>query len=231
MAHPWSSSTTTLLGLAATLTLGCPGDDSSAEAGSSNADDSTTSEPSTGGSTSGTMSGSASSVGTAEESGSESGSTGPGGPPCGEVTCSAAEYCDWSLDACGSEPSEPSDQGTCMPRPEGCDAVYQPVCGCDGQVHGNECEAQSAGVDVDAQGECEAPKGYFGCGHRFCSVGAEYCQVSVSDVGGIPDGYSCRSPAEPCEPLACECLSNEPCFEFSCEEASDGGVEIVCPGG
>lgn len=44
--------------------------------------------------------------------------------------------------------------GTCAVRPRFCTAVYRPVCGCDGQTHGNACSAAAAGVGVDHTGAC-----------------------------------------------------------------------------
>jgi hypothetical protein len=45
--------------------------------------------------------------------------------------------------------------GACVRRPLACGDVYMPVCGCDGQTHGNQCYAAAAGVSVFADGECE----------------------------------------------------------------------------
>jgi hypothetical protein len=42
----------------------------------------------------------------------------------------------------------------CLPRPEACILIYDPVCGCDGQTHGNACQAHAAGTDVAYDGEC-----------------------------------------------------------------------------
>jgi hypothetical protein len=138
-------------------------------------------------------------------------------PDCGDGL-----WCDWGVNSCGGE----SDQGT------GCDAVYQPVCGCDGNVYGNECEAHSAGVDVSQLNECTPPKGAFPCGQTFCDLATDYCQVAGSDIGGEPNGYGCVPlPAACGDTPACDCLAAEPCFDFGCGTSPEGGLSITCPGG
>ncbi len=67
------------------------------------------------------------------------------------VQCPEGEYCRFQRGACCCDV-----QGVCEPNPEGCLAVFDPVCGCDGVTYGNECEAARAGVTVDRDGPCES---------------------------------------------------------------------------
>ena len=46
-------------------------------------------------------------------------------------------------------------QGVCVPKPEACIELFDPVCGCDGETYSNSCFAEMAGVSVDHVGSCE----------------------------------------------------------------------------
>jgi len=77
------------------------------------------------------------------------------GDTCGTIaglTCGADEWCDYHGGGCGFA----DGGGVCRPRPSACADIWAPVCGCDGNPYGNECEAQGAGVDVQYVGECES---------------------------------------------------------------------------
>ena len=151
-----------------------------------------------------------------------------GASSCGNDVCGDDEYCDWEMNLCGLRDWE---GGACRARPEGCDANYDPVCGCDAEVYSNECVANSAGVDVSDAGGCQAPAGYFACGTGFCILGASYCLWSVSDVVGQPNAWSCQPLPDGCPGEGdCNCVANEPCGSL-CEMTEDGGVLVTCPGG
>jgi hypothetical protein len=64
-----------------------------------------------------------------------------------DAMCAEEQYCE--LAGCGAK------SGTCQTRPQACYALWAPVCGCDGKTYGNDCEAASAGVTVDHEGECK----------------------------------------------------------------------------
>lgn len=223
--------------------VGCPGDDGTAEGGADSGASSTTTEPSTGStsepnptSTTEPATGSTSEPGPTSTTEPDTGDstadsdTGPSPVGCGDLECTAEQWCDYSDNVCGAKGSDGST--SCEPLPEGCGDIYAPVCGCDGQVHGNDCDANSIGVDVDAEGDCETPSGYFRCGYRFCSLEFEFCQIQYSDIVGYGHSYACVSPAQECPGgITCDCLGEELCFEFGCEETPDGGIEIGCPGG
>ena len=144
-------------------------------------------------------------------------------------SCNAGDYCDWSVNSCGAEPY---DEGMCTMIPDGCPAVEEdPVCGCDGVVYSGTCAAALLGVDVDTSGQCNTPPGHFQCGYKFCDPTTSYCQWSVSDVGGEPDGWGCVALPGSCgDAPTCECLADQACG-FDCAATRDGGLLLTCPGG
>jgi hypothetical protein len=81
------------------------------------------------------------------EVGSAPSEGGVDGSACSSNTdCKGTEYC--RVERCGDQ------VGACKSRPDDCDDLFEPVCGCDGQTHGNECSAASSGLSVHHVGEC-----------------------------------------------------------------------------
>lgn len=153
-----------------------------------------------------------------------------GGKVCGgmaELACGAGEWCDYDPSYCGGDDS----QGICRPRPNACDDIYAPVCGCDGNVYSNACDAERSGVDQNLFGGCTPPGGMFGCGAQFCDLVSQYCEIGISDVGGEPNTYVCEPLPNTCGNTPdCVCLANEPCG-FMCEGDAASGLTLTCPGG
>jgi hypothetical protein len=188
---------------------------------------------------SGTTGAGAGSAGTTGAGGTVGTGEGPGGSGdggsanvCGGIAgilCPAGEYCAFPSQDCGGD----DDSGFCMPiSMTGCVDIYAPVCGCDHQVYGNACGANSAGVDVDVLGGCVPPSGMFGCGAAFCQVGSQYCELDTSDVATEPSVYDCKQLPPSCgDAPSCACLAGAPCGNLCMTTADGGGFEVVCPGG
>ncbi len=168
---------------------------------------------------------------TGPSSSSSSSGAGGAGPMCGGfggATCPPDSFCDFPSDNCGGD----DGTGTCLAKPSACPELYIPTCGCDGVVYDSPCMANGAGVDVSNFGGCAAPAGTFACGWTFCGFD-QYCQRSVSDVGGSPDYYTCMWMPPECQmgqPPSCACLAQQACGDMCVQDAA-GGMTVTCPGG
>ena len=61
--------------------------------------------------------------------------------------CEPDEYC--LFEPCAIE------TGVCVPRPEICPYIWDPVCGCDNRTYANACAAAANGMSVAHKGECQ----------------------------------------------------------------------------
>jgi len=110
--------------------------------------------------------------------------------------CSADEWCDYddAGPACGAA----DGQGECKPRPQACYDVWDPVCGCDGQTHGNDCEAFAAGTDIAYAGPCD--DGGQACGGwagQTCSA-EQYCEFQGDGCDWADAQGICEARPEVC---------------------------------
>jgi hypothetical protein len=98
--------------------------------------------------------------------------------------------------------------GTCQARPQGCTAVVDRVCACDGKVYNSPCEAAAAGYDISNNGTCTPPSGMFPCGARFCMRGTQYCEQMIGGAVDNPGSYACHALPAGCGTTpTCACLN------------------------
>lgn len=99
---------------------------------------------------------------------------------CEAVACDGNEDCGYPAFGhyCGKAVGDCDGTGTCQVVPEGCIALWDPVCGCDGNTYGNSCEAAMAGVNVQYEGECIRICG--GIIGLPCEDG-EFCKLPVGE--------------------------------------------------
>jgi Kazal-type serine protease inhibitor domain len=82
-----------------------------------------------------------------------------GGTSCGGfagLRCPGGNFCDYSEAAGGNGCGVADGLGVCTPQPQGCPAIYQPVCGCDLHSYPSSCDAHAAGMGLSHDGLCTA---------------------------------------------------------------------------
>jgi len=107
------------------------------------------------------------------------------------------------------------------------------VCGCDGKTYGNACTANSAGVNVAKEGECDAT-GNKCTSNKDCAAiddpaaGGKYCK---KELGGCDGVGQCADKPKICTddaPLVCGCDGKT--YNNTCDAAALGvNVEHTGP--
>jgi hypothetical protein len=139
---------------------------------------------------------------------------------CGTIVgipCEEGEYCMTPTGECCCDIA-----GTCQPIPEICPAIFNPVCGCDGETYGNPCLAAAAGVSIEHAGPCnDEPQMCGGLLGLPCDDG-EYCMTPTGlcccDIPGV-----CAPIPELCPAIfAPVCGCDGQTYGNACEAAAAG---------
>jgi len=130
------------------------------------------------------------------------------------ITCDAGEFCEQAPNTCNVMDAA----GSCVPVPETCLGILDPVCGCDGNTWVNDCFRIQGGVQKAHDGHCRK------CHDLICSP---HTKPVDTDGDGCPDR---------CKPERCH--TDDDCDEgLMCAGlcgSADGGFclprpPVACP--
>jgi hypothetical protein len=148
------------------------------------------------------------------------------GASCNGDFCGTDQYCAYL--PCHLETGEAHSE--CIDRPKSCESGGPQVCGNDGHVYANQCQAAKAGHDLAASDgpTCAAPEGTFACGSLFCRTDSELCFYPFDDCDTSAQPPECLPVLTSCDPSDCKCLTRRDCDgEASCSRQG-GGLVASC---
>jgi len=146
----------------------------------------------------------------------------------------------------GDDASVPSDASADLGAMDGgriaCDTVSEDEpCTPEGSFCETECDPCSfcnvltctEGVWTRVEAFPPPPEACFDCapGGLRCLRGSAYCSVQISDVGGVPDSYSCRDVPMDCSPVTCGCFESDEFAIATCADEGMNAVTLTYPGG
>lgn len=159
--------------------------------------------------------------------------------PCrvcnGDGDCAANEFCECRPGSCDKI------GGVCVAKPEVCDTIDDPVCGCDGTPYPNDCARRMAGACRLSPGACGGIAGGcfdtigFACTGESCGPGQpcpafnEFCTPSC--VPPPPEGECFSTLDRKCTGRTCGAAA--PCFpnELCVPECPPSATTTTLPGG
>lgn len=164
------------------------------------------------------------------------------GAPCTTTPqCGSGKFCDLRATSNGRL----DVTGTCRSTPVACPDEFAPVCGRDGKLYENACQAARGGTTVAKLGSCEsrpAPAPAASKEGKGCAYGSDCDSSTWCDIGGLGSAISpeCRGEGTTgvCrrKPTACPdeyrpvCGCNGTTWRNECDAKISGRISIAYRG-
>jgi hypothetical protein len=140
------------------------------------------------------------------------------------MSCFEGEACWRGIGMCSD-----MDPGKCIPAPETCPLVSDPVCGCDGVTYDNACGALAADAGIESLRACGVePVLCGGIGGEKCGE-EEVCFLKPGVCDGQATGRCVREPAECLVPKLPVCGCDGETYNSLCDATLEG-VQVESEG-